>query len=193
MHETPSRAMPQAAAHSNALRIGGPLTAIAAVFATLPFTAGARAPELFAWLAAYSTPVAGKEIVVPLLVARGFDPTLIVAYLAALDVAVCALLLLNVDRLHRLPKIGALLAKLSDRVRGFMSRHDLARRGAFAGLLLHATVPHKGGGGVGSGLLGHTLGLSRSRVVVAVGAGGVMSGLILAGVTTFAIGTLHVA
>lgn len=158
----------------------GPLACIAAILGAAPLLAGERAWELLGWLAAYSTPVAGKEVVIPAMVARGFQPMLVVPYLAALDAAVCALLLLNLDKLHRVPRVGPWVERLLDRVARAASRSRLLRRGAFAGLLLHAAVPHKGGGGVGSGLLGHTLGLRRSRVVAAVALGGLISGFVVA-------------
>lgn len=139
-----------------------------------------RADEAVFWLSAYAVPPLGREAVIPALVARGFDPVLVVAYILVLDAAACLFLLWNWHRIRELPRVGRLAGAVQDKAQAFLRRHPRLQKASFLSLVAYAVVPHQGGGGVGTSVVGLSLGYGRRRIFAAVLGGSALACALLA-------------
>ncbi|HVL87260.1 MAG TPA: hypothetical protein VM681_04515 [Candidatus Thermoplasmatota archaeon] len=135
-----------------------------AALLSVPLAVGARWLEFLGWLSVYLVPPFGRETVIPALVARNFEPWLVVAYLLTLDVAACLLVFWNWERLKRVPRVGPVLVRFESAAQRFLSRRPWLSKTAFVSLIAYAIVPHQGGGGAGTAALGRSLGYDARRI-----------------------------
>lgn len=173
-------------------RLLGPPAILLALLASALLTVGERTPELLGWLAVYVVPPAGKESVIPALLARGFDPFLVFTYILGLDILVGLFVLWNYDRLLALPHVGDLLKWIRNRWDASLEEKPWLANLTFTGVVLFIAVPLQGSGGLAGALLGRTLGMRTYRVLVAVTLGSALAVLAVVNLSTALLAALQV-
>ncbi len=173
-------------------RLLGPPILLAALLASAFLALRERTPELLGWLAIYVVPPAGKESVIPALLARGFDPFLVFTYIVGLDILVGLFVLWNYDRLLALPHVGDLLKWIRNRWTTKLDEKPWLENLTFTGVLLFIAIPLQGSGGLAGALLGRTLGMRTYRVLVAVTLGSALAVFAVVNLSTALLAALQV-
>lgn len=156
-------------------RFLAPLALAVLYFLSIPLIFGARAGEFTTLVGAYSLPPLGKESVIPLAVARGFNPLLVASYLVVSDMIGALFLAWNWDLVLRIPLLGGLLEELMERARSWMAENVRRKEATFTGLVLFMAIPFQGSGSLMTTAAGRTLGMRPERVLYAIFLGSFLS------------------
>lgn len=152
-----------------------PLGALAGLLASILIVFPSTYGEFYGFLAAYLIPPAGKESVIPAMVAAHFKPFLVATYIAGLDITLAWLLAWNWDSLTALPRVGELVERMMERGHAWMTESRFANRSAFFGLVVFVFFPLQGSGAVAGTALGRLIGLPAHRAWVAIMIGSLLA------------------
>lgn len=120
---------------------------------------------------AYILPPAGKESAIPLGIALGLPWWLPALSIAVLDCEFGLFMVLNYDLIEEIPLFGKWIAGFRHKAGDFVDAHPWFRRAAFSGIIVLVMSPVLGSGGIRGSIIGRMLGLSRGRVLLAIGIG----------------------
>ncbi|MHC1626096.1 MAG: small multi-drug export protein [Methanoculleaceae archaeon] len=131
-------------------------------------------------MGAYFIPPAGRESLIPLGIAAGIPWWLMVVSLTVTDVVTALVVAVNFDLAARIPVVGRVLDGVVHEMESYLEAHPVVREFSLAGLILFIFVPVFGSGGIGGSVAGRLIGLSPSRVVMAMAVGSGLSCLAIA-------------
>ena len=120
---------------------------------------------------AYLLPPAGKETVIPLGIALGIPWWYIALAIAAVDIETALFMALNVDLAYRIPWLGGLLTRFTDKTSSFLKIHRWVAGLSVFGIMLMVMVPLLGSGGIRGSIAGRLLGIETKLVFMAILAG----------------------
>lgn len=139
-----------------------------------------RYVELIGLFGAYFFPPLGKESVIPLAIASGYNPLLVALGIAAIDSIVALFLVWNWSLTLKIPLIGQWIDRATNRGARVLARRPWIRRLAFLGLALFVVIPFQGSGGVGGAVIGRIMGMKWYKVWAAVTIGAISGSLLIA-------------
>lgn len=145
---------------------------------------GDRGPEFFALMGAYLSPIAGKTTVIPVAVARGFEPYLVASYIVAMDVITALFLAWNWDLVLKVPFVGDALRAIMSKGIEMLEKRRWLHRLAFTGIVLYMAQPLQPGGSIGATVVGRIIGLGPDRILYAITIGSAISSFGFAYATT---------
>ncbi len=119
----------------------------------------------------YYIPPSGKESLIPLGIALGIPWWLIATSLALLDVLTSLFIILNIRLALRIPVLGPWISRFLGSGEEFMKKRPWIARWSVLGVAFFVFLPFQGTGGVGATLVGMLVGLSPSRILLAVALG----------------------
>ncbi|MCQ8894666.1 MAG: small multi-drug export protein [Methanolinea sp.] len=119
----------------------------------------------------YYIPPSGKESLIPLGIALGIPWWLMATSLALLDVLTSLFMILNFRFALRIPVLGPWISTFLDSGEEFMKKRPWISRWSVLGVAFFVFLPFQGTGGVGATLVGVLVGLSPSRILLAVAIG----------------------
>ncbi len=90
---------------------------------------------------------------------------------AYLDVTVATLLVLNLPRLYRLPRVGTTIEDLAEHGLYMLEKRSWLGRVTFFGVIVFVMFPLTGTGAIGGSIFGRLLGLSPIRTLIAIATG----------------------
>ena len=125
-------------------------------------------------IVAYLLPPAGKETVIPLGIALGIPWWYIALAIAVVDSETGLFMALNFDLAYRIPWLGGLLAKFTDKTSMFLKNHLWIEGLSVFGIMLMVMVPFLGSGGIRGSVAGKLLGLNAYLVFIAIVSGAVI-------------------
>ena len=143
-----------------------------------------RSGEFLGYMGAYFAPLLGRGSVIPVAVARGFDPTLVALYITAMDVVVALFFVWNLDLITRLPVVGPAFGKLTSMGSAMLEKRPWVSRLAFTGPLVYMILPVQPGGSITATILGRLIGLKAEKIILAITAGAALSAFAYAYATT---------
>jgi len=120
---------------------------------------------------AYLLPPAGKETVIPIGIAVGIPWWYIASAIAMVDVETGLFMALNFDLGYRIPWLGGVLARFTDKTTIFLKEHRWVAGFSVFGILLMVMVPLLGSGGIRGSIAGKLLGIDAYLVFMAIVAG----------------------
>jgi len=135
------------------------------MYFTLPYTLFLI---MIGLMVAYILPPAGKESVIPIGIALGIPWWYMAVSIAMIDIETCLFMVLNFDLAYKIPYLGNLLTKITDKTRTFFTVHKWLVGLNFAAVLLMVMVPVLGSGGVRGSIAGKLLGMNNSLIFLAV-------------------------
>ncbi len=141
------------------------------MYITLPYTLFLI---MIGLIVAYLLPPAGKESVIPVGIALGIPWWYMAAAIVMIDVETCLFMVLNFDLVYKIPWLGNLLTKLTDKTRIFFSKHTWLIGLNFAAIVLMVMVPVLGSGGVRGTIAGKLLGMNDYLIFLAVLSGAII-------------------
>lgn len=124
-------------------------------------------------IVAYLLPPAGKESVIPIGIALGIPWWFMAASIVMIDIETCLFMVLNFDLAYKIPWLGGLLMKITDKTRNFFTIHKWLAGLNFAAVFLMVMVPVLGSGGVRGSIAGKLLGMNNYLIFLAVLSGSV--------------------
>ena len=128
----------------------------------------------------YFVPPAGKESVIPAMIALGIDPVFAALSIALVDIVGALFLAWNFDLVLRIPLVGWIVGKMEAKARATLERNPWMEDVAFLGLVLFVIVPFQGSGAVGASILGNLISMKPEKIVLAVEIGAISGCLGLA-------------
>jgi uncharacterized membrane protein len=120
---------------------------------------------------AYILPPAGKETVIPLGIALGIPWWYMALAIALIDAETGLFMALNFDLLYRIPWLGSILARFTDKTTLFLKDHLWIEGLSVFGIMLMVMVPFLGSGGIRGSIAGRLLGIETKYVFTAILAG----------------------
>lgn len=120
---------------------------------------------------AYLLPPAGKETVIPLGIALGIPWWYIALAIAVVDTETGLFMALNFDLAYRIPWLGGLLARFTDKTTLFLKDHLWIEGLSVFGIMLMVMVPFLGSGGIRGSIAGKLLGIKAYLVFIAIVSG----------------------
>ncbi|MEI7435056.1 MAG: hypothetical protein WCJ93_12475 [Methanomicrobiales archaeon] len=87
---------------------------------TLPYTLFLL---MIGLIIAYILPPVGKESIIPIGIAPGISWWYMAVSIAMIDSETCLFMVLNFDLAYKIPYLGNLLTKITDKIRAFFTRH----------------------------------------------------------------------
>lgn len=143
--------------------------ALAAFYILSIFTFfGQRDTEFFALMAAYFLPPAGKESVIPLAIARGFDPVVTALYVLSMDFIVALFLAWNWDLVLKIPGLGHGIKWIMSKGTRLIEKRPWLRELEFTGIVVFMVIPFQGSGAIWATILGRLIGMRADKVVYAI-------------------------
>ncbi|MGQ0534520.1 MAG: small multi-drug export protein [Methanobacteriota archaeon] len=139
-----------------------------------------RWKETTGFLVAYHLPPAGKESILPAMVARDYSPFLAAIFIAGSDLITGLWFAWNFDLLVRAPVIGPRFQTGLTKTEGVLARNPWLERSAFVGTTLFMAVPLQGTGAISASIVGRLLGMKPYRTFLAVSIGGLSSSFAIA-------------
>jgi len=115
-------------------------------------------------IVAYLLPPAGKETVIPL----GIPWWYIALAIALVDAETGLFMALNFDLAYRIPWLGGLLSRFTDKTTLFIKDHLWIEGLSVFGIMLMVLVPFLGSGGIRGSVAGKLLGLDSYLVFIAI-------------------------
>jgi hypothetical protein len=122
-------------------------------------------------IVAYLLPPAGKETVIPLGIALGIPWWYIALAIAVVDTETGLFMALNFDLAYRIPWLGGLLSRFTDKTSLFLKDHLWIEGLSVLGILLMVMVPFLGSGGIRGSIAGKLLGIDSYLVFIAIVSG----------------------
>jgi uncharacterized membrane protein len=122
-------------------------------------------------IVAYLLPPAGKETVIPLGIALGIPWWYIALAIAVVDTETGLFMALNFDLAYRIPWLGGLLTKFTDKTSLFLKEHLWVEGLSVFGIMLMVMVPFLGSGGIRGSVAGKLLGIKAYLVFIAIVSG----------------------
>jgi len=135
------------------------------LYFTLPYTLFLL---MIGLMIAYILPPAGKESVIPIGIALGIPWWYMAVSIAMIDIETCLFMVLNFDLAYKIPYLGNLLTKITEKTRTFFTDHKWLVGLNFAAVVLMVMVPILGSGGVRGSIAGKLLGMNNYQVFLAV-------------------------
>lgn len=135
------------------------------LYITLPYTLFLL---MIGLIVAYILPPAGKESIIPIGIALGIPWWYMAVSIAMIDIETCLFMVLNFDLVYKIPYLGNLLTKITDKTRTFFTRHPWLVGLNFAAVVLMVMVPVLGSGGVRGSIAGKLLGMNNYLIFLAV-------------------------
>jgi uncharacterized membrane protein len=129
---------------------------------------------------AYYIPPSGKESIVPVGIILGIPWWLMALTVVVQDVVTCLFMILNLNLVFRIPRLGEWTYRFLARGREFLTRWPWLSRWGMWGLSFFVMLPFQGTGGTGAPLVGWMMGLSPKRIIFAVGLGASLEALFFA-------------
>jgi len=117
---------------------------------------------------AYILPPAGKETVIPLGIALGIPWWYMALAIALIDAETGLFMALNFDLLYRIPWLGGLLVRFTDKTTLFLKDHLWIEGLSVFGIMLMVMVPFLGSGGIRGSIAGRLLGIDTKFVFIAI-------------------------
>lgn len=128
----------------------------------------------------YFVPPAGKESVIPAMVALGVHPMFAALNIAIVDIFGALWLTWNFDLFERIPGIGWVISKIESKAFKTIQANPWMDELAFLGLVVFVIVPFQGSGAVGASILGNIIGMKPEKVLLAVEIGAILGTLAIA-------------
>jgi lipopolysaccharide export LptBFGC system permease protein LptF len=122
-------------------------------------------------IAAYLLPPAGKETVIPVGIALGIPWWYMALSIVMVDAVAGLFMALNFDLAYRIPYLGPLLEKLTEKTQQYIAGHPWFASLWFFAIVLMVMVPFFGSGGIRGSVAGKLLGLSTALTFLAILAG----------------------
>ncbi|MFA5347586.1 MAG: small multi-drug export protein [Methanoregula sp.] len=119
-------------------------------------------------IVAYLLPPAGKETVIPLGIALGIPWWYIALAITLVDAETGLFMALNFDLAYRIPWLGGLLSRFTDKTTLFLKDHLWIEGLSVFGIMLMVMVPFLGSGGIRGSVAGKLLGLDSYLVFIAI-------------------------
>ena len=119
-------------------------------------------------MVAYILPPAGKETVIPLGIALGIPWYYMALAIALIDAETGLFMALNFDLLYRIPWLGGILARFTDKTTLFLKDHLWIEGLSVFGIMLMVMVPFLGSGGIRGSIVGRLLGIETKYVFIAI-------------------------
>ena len=113
-------------------------------------------------IVAYLLPPAGKETVIPLGIALGIPWWYIALAITVVDSETGLFMALNFDLAYRIPWLGGLLARFTDKTTLFLKDHLWIEGLSVFGIMLMVMVPFLGSGGIRGSVAGSSLALRHT-------------------------------
>ena len=114
---------------------------------------------------------AGKETVIPIGIAVGIPWWYIASAIAMVDVETGLFMALNFDLAYRIPWLGGILTRFTDKTTLFLNDHRWVAGFSVFGIMLMVMVPLLGSGGIRGSIAGKLLGIASYLVFIAIVAG----------------------
>jgi uncharacterized membrane protein len=96
------------------------------------------------------------------------------------DVVTCLFMILNLDLVFRIPRLGSWTYRFLSRGKEFLTRWPWLSRWGMWGLSFFVFLPFQGTGGTGAPLVGWMMGLPPIRIIFAVALGATLEALFFA-------------
>jgi len=160
--------------HLRAITWWGPIAATAAILVLTAVLAGPGVAGQLVAAAALIFFVFGKFAV--LFGVGGdspFSPWDLAAIVSYMDVTIATLLVLNLPRIYRLPRVGPFVEELAEHGLYMLQRRRWLGRVTFLGVIAFVMFPLTGTGAIGGSIFGRLLGLPAVRTLVAIAIGAV--------------------
>lgn len=139
----------------------------------------------------YLIPPAGKESVIPAMIALGIEPVFAALNIAIVDIVVGLFLALNFEvfiaLIGRIPVVGKAIYLLERRGRVVLKRNPWMEEITFIGLILFVIVPFQGSGALMASIIGNIIGVDSKRVLLAVEIGAISGTLLVAFISSAVI------
>jgi hypothetical protein len=135
------------------------------MYATLPYPLFLI---MIGLMVAYILPPAGKESIIPIGIALGIPWWYMALAIAMIDIETCLFMVLNFDLAYKIPYLGNLLLKITEKTRVFFTAHKWLAGLNFAAVVLMVMIPVLGSGGVRGSIAGKLLGMKNYLVFLAV-------------------------
>jgi uncharacterized membrane protein len=129
---------------------------------------------------AYYIPPSGKESIIPVGIILGIPWWLMAVTVVVQDVITCLFMILNLDLVFRIPRLGSWTYRFLARGKEFLARWPWLSRWGMWGLAFFVWLPFQGTGGTGAPLVGWMMGLSPQRILFAMGIGSTFEALFFA-------------
>lgn len=97
-----------------------------------------------------------------------FDQWQLATLVSYMDVTVASLLVFNLPRLYRIPRMGPAIEDLAEHGLYLLERNRWLGRVTFVGVVLFVMFPLTGTGAIGGSIFGRLLGLSSRRTLTAI-------------------------
>lgn len=120
---------------------------------------------------AYYIPPSGKESIVPLGIILGIPWWLMALTVVVQDVITCLFMILNLDLVFLIPRLGSWTYGFLVKGKDFLTRWPWLSRWGMWGLSFFVLLPFQGTGGTGAPLVGWMMGLNPKRILFAVAVG----------------------
>ncbi len=131
-------------------------------------------------LLVYFVPPAGKESVIPAMVALGIDPMFAALNVALVDIFGAIFLAWNFDLFEKIPGVGWVIMKIEKKSLETLDKNPWMDEVAFVGLIIFVIVPFQGSGAVGASILGNIIAMKPEKVLLAVEIGAIVGTLAIA-------------
>lgn len=138
----------------------------AAIFLlSLPTSIAAR---LLPLMLAYFFPPMGKESVIPIGIASGIPPYLMIFVISFIDTSTGLFMVWNYDNIKYIPLIGeplySLLKKAEEKGKKLSKEHKWIKSLEFIGIAIFVMIPFQGTGAIGASIIGRIIGMNPWRV-----------------------------
>jgi len=131
-------------------------------------------------LLVYFVPPAGKESVIPAMVALGIDPMFAALNVALVDIFGAIFLAWNFDIFEKIPGVGWVIMKIEKKSLQTLDKNPWMDELAFVGLIIFVIIPFQGSGAVGASILGNIIAMKPEKVLLAVEIGAIVGTLAIA-------------
>jgi uncharacterized membrane protein len=128
----------------------------------------------------YYIPPSGKESVIPAGIILGIPWWLMALTVVVQDVITGLFMILNLDLVFRIPRLGSWTYRFLSRGKEYLTRWPWLSRWGVWGLAFFVMLPFQGTGGTGAPLVGWMMGLSPKKILFAVGLGASLEALFFA-------------
>ncbi|MBN2602559.1 MAG: small multi-drug export protein [Candidatus Thermoplasmatota archaeon] len=136
--------------------------------------------EYWSLVTGYFFPPLGKESIIPIGVARGFNPILIALSIAFVDVVVAMFLVWNYDLAKKIPILGKFMKKVEEKGRNVEDKYGWIKPLRFAGIVIFVMIPFQGSGGLVASIVGRFVGMKPWNTFIAIAIGAITGCLLVA-------------
>ena len=102
---------------------------------------------------------------------EGFSPWELATLVAYMDISIAVILVYNLPRLYRLPRLGPVLEDLAEHGLYLLEQHPWMRRITIVGVVAFVMFPLTGTGAIGGSIFGRLLGLGPRRTMASIAVG----------------------